>query len=160
MVKPTKKPTGRPVTQPKAVVAVGGRPTKKTPELLKELLDVIAMGFTYEEAADYVGIHRDTIQAWRLDDEEFAAVVRRARMQMQITTLKTMETMARTGIGSWQMLAWKLERMIPEKWARKFQSVPLVDEEKKTNAPGITFKVAVAHPDGTVIELNKGTTNR
>jgi hypothetical protein len=148
--RPTKKPV---------VTAPVGRPTKKTFALVTELLEVIELGFTFEEAADYVGVCRDTIQAWRTEDPEFAVAVKRARLKMQITTLRTMEAMARTGKGAWQMLAWKLERMVPEKFARKFQPVPLVDEEKKGAAPGFVFRVAIQYPDGTVNELKKGSTN-
>ena len=44
-----------------------GRPTKRTPEMVAKIAEVIAMGLTDEEAALLAGVNPDTMTEWRKD---------------------------------------------------------------------------------------------
>lgn len=50
---------------------VGGRPTKKTPEVVKKLCDAFKIDATVEEACWYAGISKVIFYKWYKEDEEF-----------------------------------------------------------------------------------------
>lgn len=46
-----------------------GRPTVKTPEVIRKIEEAAAFDASVEEMAYYAGIHRDTLYSWLADDE-------------------------------------------------------------------------------------------
>jgi hypothetical protein len=46
-----------------------GRPTKRTPEVVAEIAEAVAIGLTDEEAAVLAGVNPDTMTEWRKDPE-------------------------------------------------------------------------------------------
>lgn len=55
-----------------------GRPSKRTPEVEALIVKALGVGLSYEVAADFAGIHRDTLLAWRRADEAFSASIKAA----------------------------------------------------------------------------------
>ena len=49
----------------------GGRPTKLTPEMEKQLATYLAAGVPRTHAAEAVGIHRETLRSWTARGEEW-----------------------------------------------------------------------------------------
>jgi transposase len=131
-------------------------PYKCTPLARDRILGALRLGASYQAAAAAGGIGQSTFNLWRNEEPAFAAECEEARGIMEIRNLKRIDDAASK---NWQASAWILERRRPEEYGRRFQPITMVNNEEKGNAPGIVFKVAVQHPDGTVIELNKGTTN-
>ncbi len=49
-----------------------GRPTKRTPEVIKKIEEVAALDGSVEEMAYYAGIHRETLYQWLKEDKVFS----------------------------------------------------------------------------------------
>ena len=49
-----------------------GRPTKRTPEVIKKIEEVAALDGSIEEMAYYAGIHRETLYQWLKEDKVFS----------------------------------------------------------------------------------------
>ncbi len=58
-----------------------GRPTKWTADTEAAILHVLRIGLTHQVAADFVGIHRDTLQAKLKEDPEFSYKAQRAGVE-------------------------------------------------------------------------------
>ncbi len=92
-----------------------GRPTVRTPELERELLQLIASAVPIRYAAQAVGISYETARRWRRDDAEFRAALERA-IGGAITVHLARVAEGATG---WQGAAWILERRWPKHFARR-----------------------------------------
>lgn len=106
-----------------------GRPTKLTAAVQKRVCDAIKQGATYALAAQYAGIHRDTLNEWMKAGEEaesgsfsdFSDAVKAAEGQAAITWLRRIEKAASD--GNWTAAAWKLERRYPQDYGRQVHEV-------------------------------------
>lgn len=76
--KPSKRKTTRKTKATKAAPRRTGRPSKRTPDVEALILKALGVGLSYEVAADFAGIHRDTLLSWRRTDETFSAAVKEA----------------------------------------------------------------------------------
>jgi transposase len=93
-----------------------GRRSKLEPEISKRILEAVSVGCTYEQAAEYAGIHVSTFYAWmargREESEgvfsEFHDQVKKANSKSAIANLAIIQRAARD--GSWTAAAWILER--------------------------------------------------
>jgi hypothetical protein len=92
-----------------------GRPSKKTPELVNELLKLVATGAPYSICAASVGLHPDTLMDWKREDSEFAAQVEKAAAKSALRLLGKIE---KHGEDNFQSLAWILERRFPSDFSR------------------------------------------
>ena len=95
---------------------MAGRPTKYTPEVVTKMLDAIRMGATYELAAGYAGVSKDSFERWRKNKADFAARIKEAEGVGAIGWLAKIEKAASD--GTWQAAAWKLERRYPSQYGR------------------------------------------
>ena len=55
-----------------------GRPSKRTPEIVAEIVTILKMGFGIETAADFVRLNPCTIHDWKSKDTDFAETVKKA----------------------------------------------------------------------------------
>ncbi len=115
------------------------RPGKLTSDVQKRIADAVALGSTYELAAQYGGISYDCFNNWmirgrtelvRMDqprtqprDEEaiyvqFFQAVKDAEGRAVVGWLAKIERAAND--GHWQAAAWKLERRYPREYGRTF----------------------------------------
>ncbi len=94
-----------------------GRPTKLTATVQQEVCKAIAMGMTFELAAQYAGISKTTFFRWMRQGEEseegspfrhFWHSVKKAESKGALNALATINRAATD--GSWQAAAWLLER--------------------------------------------------
>ncbi len=104
-----------------------GRPSKLTPEITKQISDLLLAGNFAETVCDFVGIHKDTFyewmrrgeRAWQVDVDggyvEFSDAIKKAIAQVEITTMNDV----RRGVDNWQSRAWWLERRHPDKWGNR-----------------------------------------
>lgn len=103
------------------------RPTKLTPELQKQICDLLEAGNFVETVCDFVGIHKDTFyewvnrgeRGWKADMDGgyvgFSDAVKKAISTVEMDTL----TDLRRGPLNWQAKAWWLERRHPDKWGNR-----------------------------------------
>lgn len=94
-----------------------GRPTKYTTETVKQIIDAIRVGATYELAAAYAGISYETLNEWRKKYPKFSEDIKQAEGQGAIGWLAKIEKAANE--GTWQAAAWKLERRYPAQYGRQ-----------------------------------------
>jgi hypothetical protein len=92
----------------------GGRPTKKTPELIAKLTHALAVGLPDEEACALVMIERCTLDAWRNEDDQFSYMLKSARAQKMVNRIGRIDD----GEPGWQGSAWMLERRYPQHFSR------------------------------------------
>lgn len=101
-----------------------GRPSKLTPEVSKQITDVIAAGNYIETAAAYAGIHKDTLYDWLKRGRaaktgiysDFVEAVEQALAQAEVRDLAIIGKAANE---VWQAAAWRLERRMPQKYGRR-----------------------------------------
>lgn len=103
-------------SDPKKDTPKKGTPNKRTPEVRSRVLQALRVGVSYEEAATYAGIHRDTLNEWKKADSDFSDDCKKARASMEVESLAII---AQAGRKSWQARAWMLERMFPDRYSRR-----------------------------------------
>jgi len=142
------------------------RPTKCTPELLKEFGDTLERVLYIETSCDLHGIASETYRRWmargerelarvaadgrrRVREEEapyveFCGICARARAEAERRLLTTIEDRAGSkleGDGDWKAAAWMLERAFPCKWGKRER----IEHSGKVDSD-VTFKVVVPNP--------------
>lgn len=126
----------------------GGRPIKLTPDLQKQITDVIRAGNYIETAAAFAGLHKSTLYDWmkrgakerqrvagtnkrmlkkELPFVEFSDAIEKALAESEVRDVMRVGEASKT---DWKAAAWRLERKFPQKWGRKFQQVDANDEER------------------------------
>ena len=84
----------------------------------REVCAILAVGGTRLMAASYVGCCTRTIRRTALRDVEFAEQLRKAELGPEITFLKSIQAAA-ADVKQWRAAAWALERLFPERYARR-----------------------------------------
>jgi hypothetical protein len=115
-----------------------GRPSKKTPELVNELLKLIATGAPYSICAASVGLHPDTLMDWKREDSEFATQVEKAAAKSALRLLGKIE---KHGEDNFQSLAWILERRFPETFSRPEVQLNLIQQINNSQTVNQTLVV-------------------
>lgn len=93
------------------------RPTKLTPEVVKDLITSLQKGATIRDACLCAGISVDSFNRYEKRSADFAASVKKARAKARISALERIAKAGRS--GNWQADAWFLERSDPESWGRR-----------------------------------------
>jgi hypothetical protein len=114
---------------------------KRAPEAGERILRALRAGMSFGQAARVGGISDVTLVDWRKDDPDFADACEKARCEMELTMLALIEKAAVS--GQWQAATWKLERIFPERYGRKFQPITMAQEQPTGDAPGKIYRVAI-----------------
>ena len=99
----------------------------------REILAILSVGCSRRTAARYVGCAHSTIQRTAHRDPEFAAKLRQAENRQEFTYLGNIQQAARKP-QYWRAAAWVLERVFPEKYARRGPDVITVDQIREVLA--------------------------
>jgi hypothetical protein len=97
----------------KPIKSLGGRPSKRTPEVVAKIAECISEGLADHEAAAVVGINRDTLRVWR-QDPQFTSAIEKADAERLRKRINRIED----GQPGWQGSAWLLERKDPQRFSR------------------------------------------
>jgi hypothetical protein len=81
-----------------------------------EICAIIAVGGSQRTAARYVGCAPNTIRRRAARDPEFARRLRRAEADFEVIHLSNIQ---QAGKKSWNASAWLLERIYPERFAKR-----------------------------------------
>ena len=100
-----------------------GRRDKLTDEVQEIVVQAISLGASYEIAAQYAGIRRETVWRWlkRGENERqgrfrtFANAVRAAEGKCAVQALAAIKSAAK---DSWQAAAWLMERRYADQYGR------------------------------------------
>lgn len=101
-----------------------GRPTKLTPELQKEIVQIVRAGNYIETACDYVGISRETFRIWMRRGERgwktdeiysaFVGAILEAKAAAEIESVTRIRASAR--MGEIKDDKFFLTHAYPERW--------------------------------------------
>ena len=117
----------------------GGRPTKFTPAVQKEIARLFFLCFTDAQVAFYVGVNERTIRRARAG--EFCPAIKKAEMEREANyRQRTWD-----GADGWQGTAWNLERKHPTQFSRpevQFQITNNTLNQTVNNTLVVTAEVA------------------
>src|ERR1700755_225660 len=85
------------VQQAKKTKHPGGRPTKRTARITREICEAISYGLTDEEGAALAGIDDSTLTRWK-KEPEFCGAIKKAQAMRLLIRLKRIEK----GESGWQ----------------------------------------------------------
>ena len=112
-----------------------GRPTELTPELQREICDLLSDAVNIETVCELVSIAKATYYNWRERGEsgeepfaEFLDATTRARAKAKLMLLRIIDRAAEN--GDWRAAAWRLTH---GGWPQEFSDRPA--PEKKTASP-------------------------
>ena len=94
-----------------------GRPTKRTPETEKRILDALRIGATRKDAGLAAGISKETFCQWMNEFPDFSDSVEKAESEDKIRMLAVITKASQE--GNWQAAAWRLERKDPDNFGRR-----------------------------------------
>lgn len=90
---------------------MAGRPTLRTPEIVKALEHAFSMGSTVAGACFHAGIAESTYYSWCEKDPEF---MERNQLLKELQVLKALETVSIAIESDPSMAKWYLERRHPD----------------------------------------------
>ena len=104
---------------------MSAKKSKLTTARAKRICDALAVGATLQSAAEYAGIHRDTLRHWIQKGERMhrgiyarlAEDVYEAQGRAKVAALATIARASKD--GDWKAAAWFLERREPEGYGRQ-----------------------------------------
>ena len=102
-----------------------GRPSKLTPELEAEIVELIKVGNYVETACGVVGIGKTTFYEWMKKANASVRFNRYVRFRNAVekaqawSEARDMAIISKASEKYWQAAAWKLERKFPEKFGRQ-----------------------------------------
>ena len=96
----------------------------------REIVAILSVGCSRRTAARYVGCDHSTIRRTAQRDSAFDEQLRHAENQHEFTYLKNIQQAA-TKPQYWRAAAWVLERIFPQKYARRGPDVITVDQIKQ-----------------------------
>lgn len=98
-------------------MANAGRRTKRTPEVLETITNVIKVGGTQVDACRSAGISEQTFARWKRDHVDFVNAIQKAETECRIRKIARIDKAGRE--GTWQADAWFLERKYPDEFGQK-----------------------------------------
>jgi hypothetical protein len=111
LVGPTRRTAQTMERETKKIKHPGGRPTKRTAQVTRQICEAISYNLTDEEVAALVGIDASTLTRWK-KESEFCGAIKKAQAARLLIRLKRIEK----GEPGWQGTAWALERQDPERF--------------------------------------------
>ncbi len=131
------------------------RPTKRTPEVEKRIMDALAAGGSRRLACEYAGIDQKTLENWMKRYSDFFDAVIRAESQCEMSAILSLRAgWAQT--GDWRAgLEW-LKRRRPKDWGdvTRHEIVNMVRE--MAQAEGKDANAAVAEAEAYLKEMRRG----
>ena len=118
------------------------RPSKRTPEVEKRIMEALQAGTSRRGAAEYGGIDQTTLITWMQRFPDFANAVVAAEAQTELRAVLTIRQ-AITG-GDWKAAAFWLERRRNKEWGRQVKVELINTVREMARAAGVDEDAAVA----------------
>jgi transposase len=93
-----------------------GRPTKYTPTMRAGILKALRAGNTRTNAAESMGIDRNTLARWIDEDDAFCRAVKDAE---SVAEQEAVDAIKSQFGQQWTAAAWYLERKKPDDWGKR-----------------------------------------
>jgi hypothetical protein len=128
------------------------RPTKLTPETSQAILDALAIGATYKDAAEAAGVAYDTFNNWMQMGEsaksgqffEFFQSVRQAQADARLKYLSTIAKAAKD--GDWRAALEYLKRRDRANWG---DNLDLTSKGEEIKPPQVIEIIKTVEKDET-----------
>ena len=114
-----------------------GRPTLRSPEVIKAILTSLAIGNTREDSSLAAGISPSTLRLWCHEDAALSAQVEKAEAQARQRMVGVVVKAASD--GTWTAAMTFLERRDPEHWGRRERIDMAIDVRREVE------RIAAAH---------------
>ena len=108
-------------------MAKRGRPPSLDEAKCNEILTILSVGGTRQLAAAYVGCSVRTIQNTAERCPEFGDMLRKRERSFEVAFLDNIRAAAKEP-RYWRAAAWALERLIPERYARRSPDVITLEQ--------------------------------
>lgn len=92
------------------------RPSKRTPECERRIIDALRAGNTRKAACAYAGIDLHTLARWSAANATFATAIEKAEADAEV---RAVAAVVKAGEKQWQAHAWWLERRRPDDYGRR-----------------------------------------
>ncbi|MDZ4819586.1 MAG: hypothetical protein SGJ20_11490 [Planctomycetota bacterium] len=104
------------------------RPRRKVilPDMQDKICAMLAVGGTLSMAAQFTGCHVASIRAELRYNPEFAERLKKAELRSEIGFLKSIHAAAND--QQWRAAAWALERLFPDRYAKRPPRTVSLDE--------------------------------
>lgn len=89
-----------------------------TTEQREQVLLIFSLGMSYEQAGDYAGCPPEAILAEESRDPKFDEQLRHCELRSEVKCLKSLHE-ALKDVKNWRVAAWLLERLYPERYAKR-----------------------------------------
>lgn len=151
------QPPEQPAQQDKLEKRPVGRPSALTDDVRLKFIQALKAGSYADDAAKYAGIGYSTWMSWQararkeqsegIESEytQFLEQVENVRAEAVVADLTQI---VQQGATSWQALAWRLERMYPEKFGRRDKLV--IEQQVKVEVATVMVGVLVSVLERTV----------
>jgi transposase len=102
-----------------------GRPSKLTPELREEIVDLIKTGNYIETVCAMVSINKTTFYKWLKKADESTRPNKYTKLRDDVekaqawSEARDVAIISKHSEKNWRAAAWKLERKYPTRWGKK-----------------------------------------
>ena len=125
--------------------SLGGQPSKKTREAIERALETARSGLPLRFCAAAAHVSLETLGNWREQDPDFAQALETARAAgARKKWDKILAAGDRDAPGSWQPLAWALERGFPAEFSRPEIQLAAVHQSNFTTNNTLAISVEMA----------------
>jgi hypothetical protein len=103
------------------------KPVRLTAEQKDQICAILSMGATRSMAAQYAGCHHATLRAEIRRDPDFSRRVIHSELKLESVCLRNIREAA-SDPKQWRAAAWALERVYPNRYARRKASTITTDQ--------------------------------
>ena len=117
------------------------RPSKRTPEVEKRIMEALSAGMSRRGASEYGGIDQSTLENWMKRYSDFSEAVVAAEAQCE---LRAVLTIRQAFTDDWKAAAFWLERRRNKEWGRQVKVELINTVREMARAAGVDEDAAIA----------------
>jgi hypothetical protein len=104
------------------------KPLRLTDKQMDDICEMLATGSSRPTAAQFAGCHPATMRAEMRRNPGFAHRVTQSELKLEAVMLRTIRTAAESDNKQWRAAAWALERIYPNRYAKRRSNTLTVDQ--------------------------------
>ena len=104
------------------------KPLRLTDQQMDEICEMLSSGASRASAAQFAGCHPATLRAEMRRNPDFAHRVIQSELKLEAVMLRTIRTAAESDSKQWRAAAWALERIFPNRYAKRRSNTLTVDQ--------------------------------
>jgi hypothetical protein len=104
------------------------KPRRLTDRQIHDICEMLSSGASRPTAAQFAGCHPATMRAEMRRNPDFANRVLQAELNLESTMLRAIRSVAEQDPKQWRAAAWALERIYPNRYAKRRTNTLTVDQ--------------------------------